>query len=256
MKNLFKTLFKPGRSPLVRPSCPPGERIYCIGDIHGRDDLLGQILGRILEHASGYSGTKTLVYLGDYIDRGDHSREVIDRLLGDPLPGFGQIHLRGNHEQSLLDFINQPRGGFDWLSYGGLQTLASYGIRCGKIPTGIEDLKALQQGLLDKLPDEHARFYAETRFSFSRGSYYFVHAGIHPGLPLQDQQPEDQLWIRRKFIEHRKPFEKIIVHGHTISEEVEFMDNRIGLDTGAYATGKLSCLVLEDDTQALIQTHG
>lgn len=249
----LKRLFK--RSPIVGPFCPPNSRIYCVGDIHGRDDLLQQLHEQILEDASSYVGAKTIIYLGDYIDRGEHSREVIERLLTETLSGFDSIFLRGNHEQSLLDFLITAEIGLGWFRYGGLQTLVSYGVAYSKIPTSRNDLQVLQQTLKERIPESHIDFLEKTRLSHQSGNYYFVHAGINPRVPLERQCAEDQLWIREAFIEHTKPYEKIIVHGHTISDEPDFRSNRIGLDTGAYMSGKLSCLVLENDTQHVIQTQ-
>jgi len=252
MKNLLKKLFK--STPVVQPRCPQGSRIYCIGDVHGRDDLLQDLHGQILEHAGNYSGQKTIIYLGDYIDRGEQSRQVIELLISQPLPGFERIYLRGNHEQTLLDFLIQSEVGPSWFQYGGLQTLVSYGVRYSKIPTGKGDLQALQEDLRECIPAKHLAFLEKTRISYSAGSYFFVHAGVNPRITLEQQVPEDLLWIRGAFVEYEKPFEKIIVHGHTITEEPDFQDNRIGVDTGAYLSGKLSCLVLEDDTQHILQS--
>jgi len=252
MKNPLKYLFK--RSTPVEPCCPAGSRIYCIGDIHGRDDLLQQLHDKILEDAADYTGQKTIIYLGDYIDRGERSREVIDLLLTRPLPGFEHIYLRGNHEQTLLDFLTAAEIGHGWFMHGGLQTLVSYGVTYRKIPTSIDDLRVLQNALKERVPPGHRDFLEKTRSCYQTGSYYFVHAGINPRVSLDQQTIEDQLWIRDEFIEHAKPYEKIIVHGHTITDEPDFRPNRIGLDTGAYLSGKLSCLVLENDTQHVIQT--
>jgi len=254
MKNPFKRLFGSNRSATVSPYCPPGMRIYCIGDIHGRHDLLQQLHDQIVAHSEDYSGEKTLVYLGDYVDRGEHSDRVLEMLISDPLPGFESIYLRGNHEQTMLDFFNMPEVGRSWFNFGGLQTVVSYGVRYTKLPANAKDFEALRDDLRARVPHSHLEFLERTTASYSAGNYYFVHAGIKPRLALDRQQPEDQLWIREEFIDHTRPYEKIIVHGHTISDEVEFLPNRIGLDTGACLSGKLSCLVLEDDQQSLIQT--
>jgi len=255
MKDVFRRLLSSSRNFPIKPSCPSGSRAYCIGDIHGRDDLLQQIHDKILADASDFTDNKTVIYLGDYIDRGERSKQVVELLLTKPLPGFNSIYLRGNHEQSLLDFLTEPNIGQVWFNYGGLQTLVSYGVRYKKIPTNIQDLQALQRELKEQLPYSHLDFFNKTRLFHSYGSYYFVHAGVNPDLSLEQQQAEDQLWIREGFVDHVKTFEKIIVHGHTISDEPDFQHNRIGVDTGAYLSGKLSCLVLENDTQRIIQTN-
>ncbi len=252
---MFKHLLPSKRDSSIKPFCPSDLRIYCIGDVHGREDLLQQIHSNILTDSSDHTGRKIVIYLGDYIDRGERSKEVIELLLTNPLPDFDSIHLRGNHEQSLLDFLIEPDIGQTWFSYGGLQTLVSYGVRYNKIPTSSNDLQVLQTELKERLPASHLEFFKKTLFFHSFGSYYFVHAGVNPRLSLEQQHPDDQLWIREDFIRHTKAYNKIIVHGHTITDEPDFHHNRIGLDTGAYQSGKLSCLVLENDTQRIIQTN-
>ena len=253
MRNIFQTIFGATKLPQVEPMCPPDTRIYSIGDIHGCEDLLRQLQALIIEDSSDYTGHKKIIYLGDYIDRGEHSKQVIELLVEHPLTGFESIYLRGNHEQSLLDFLVEPDIGRSWFNYGGLQTLVSYGVKFSKIPTSKDDLKALQSDLKDKIPSNHLAFYKNTDFYHESGHYYFVHAGVKPGLSLDKQQASSQLWIRDEFIGHTKPFEKIIVHGHTCSEQAEFKINRIGIDTCAYASGKLTCLVLEHESQRIIQ---
>ncbi len=254
MKFILKRL---GSSSLtqVKPYLPKGLRIYCIGDIHGRVDLLHQINKKILQDVAGYTGKRQLVCLGDYIDRGEHSKEVIDFLLECPFPEFNTIFLRGNHEQALLDFLEQSDNGPSWLKYGGLETLLSYKVRLNKFPAKNKDYVKIQNSLRKLVPIGHMEFFKMTRMSYSIGSYYFVHAGIKPDCPLNDQVPENQLWIREKFVTNKNPHEKIIIHGHTISEEADIYKNRIGLDTGAYLSGKLTCLVLETNTQRIIQTN-
>jgi len=254
MKRVIKKLLGRDGHPPVTPSCPQGERIYCIGDIHGRIDLLQQLHDKILEDSAAYTGSRKVIYLGDFIDRGEESRAVIDRLLNQPLPGFDTVYLRGNHEQTLLDFLQHAEVGQGWLTYGGTATLVSYGVRVAKIPARKEDYIALQHSLADRLPESHLDFLQNTRLSYSSGSYYFVHAGIRPGVALNKQVADDQLWIRGEFLSCRKHKEQIIVHGHSISDEPVILHNRIGIDTGAYASGKLTALVLENDTQRFIQT--
>lgn len=236
-----------------KPALAPGTRLYCIGDIHGRADLLRQLHEKIREDTAGFAGEKSVVYLGDYVDRGEESREVIEILLSDSLPGFKAIHLRGNHEQAMLDFLAYPEKAAGWLSYGGLTTLLSYGVRLDRPPYAAD--AALISTLLDeKLPDEHRAFLEQLDLSYQEGSYCFVHAGIRPGIDLDRQHPDDLLWIRDEFIEHKGPHEFIVVHGHSITEEAELLANRIGLDTGAFSSDVLTCLVLEGSEQRLIQT--
>jgi len=195
-----------------------------------------------------------VIYLGDYIDRGAHTREVIDFLINNQQSHVEYVFLRGNHEQTLLDFLTDKSVARAWLSYGGMATLASYGIYISKIPTNPEDFQQLQKQLHDNLPVDHYHFLNNTVLSYSLGSYFFVHAGINPDYFLARQVPEDLLSIRYKFTYTKEPFEKIIVHGHTIAATAELLPNRIGIDTGAYRSGVLTCLVLEADQQRLIQT--
>lgn len=238
----------------IEPWLPSGIRIYCVGDIHGRDDLLLDLCTRIRSDAGGFAGNKVVVFLGDYIDRGPDSRAVVDRLIADPLPDFRKVFLRGNHEQAMLDFMEEPGIGEMWLTFGGHTTLTSYGVVFDRLPTRPTDFMRLGDSLRTAVPFEHCTFLRETHLCYTVGNYFFCHAGVRPGVPLGKQQPEDLLWIREEFTEYRRNHEKIVVHGHTISTEVKLLPNRIGLDTGAYETGVLSCLVLEDTGQRVIQT--
>jgi serine/threonine protein phosphatase 1 len=232
---------------------PADQRVYCIGDIHGRGDLLQQLHGMILADAADFQGRKTAVYLGDYIDRGEQSRQVIDRLLDEPLKGFDSVYLRGNHEQAMLDFMSDPKAVINWLRFGGRETLTSYGIKLAHIPR-LRDVIPLAEQLERALPESHREFLNSCESSWRCGSYYFVHAGIRPGVALERQVIEDQLWIREKFLSSRDDHGAVVVHGHSISTTVEMKPNRIGIDTGAFATGVLTCLVLEGSTQRLLQT--
>ncbi len=237
----------------VGPYIPQGQRVYCIGDIHGRLDLLHQLHRAIATDAKGYDGEKIITYLGDYIDRGEQSKEVVELLIKEPLKGFHSIHLLGNHEQSLLDFLQHPMDVASWLKYGGRATLLSYGVAVGP-KNSREDLQGLRDELERKLPQRHLDFYRELYLAYVAGSYCFVHAGIRPGLSVRDQRDEDLLWIREDFTKSREIHEHIVVHGHSITSEVEFWPNRIGIDTGAFHTGVLTCLVLEGSEQRLLQT--
>jgi len=242
-----------GQSRPVEPLAPAGQRIYCIGDIHGRLDLLSQLHARIAEDACTYPGRKMLIYLGDYIDRGEQSREVVDLLLANPLRGFELVYMLGNHEQTLLDFLRHPRAVASWLTYGGRATLRSYGVTAADQP-GPPDLEHIRDQLALRLPPAHRDFYQQLQLFHIAGHYCFVHAGIRPGIALAQQRNEDLLWIRGDFTNSQQIHEHIIVHGHTIAEQVEILPNRIGIDTGAFQSGILTCLVLEDAHQRLLQT--
>ena len=238
----------------VSASLPPGRRVYCIGDIHGRLDLLEELHDMILNDCTGFEGTKVVVYLGDYIDRGAQSKQVLDLLIEKPLDGFETVHLLGNHEHAMLDFLRNPSGvSAAWLSFGGQVTCMSYAVGLGKVMMNM-DLELLREELGEKLPQSHLDFMNSMPLSHTEGSYYFVHAGIRPDVPIEDQDIGDMLWIRDEFISSRQCHEFIVVHGHTISMEVENRPNRIGIDTGAYQTGTLTALVLEGSEQRLLQT--
>ncbi|WP_263595887.1 metallophosphoesterase family protein [Marinihelvus fidelis] len=227
--------------------------MYCIGDIHGRADLLEDLHGAILGDVEGFDGERHVLYLGDYIDRGTQSREVIDMLLDDPLPGFERIFLRGNHEQAMLDFMQHPENVAGWLGFGGRETLASYGVNVSLFPL-MKELPELARSLAAHLPDTHLAFLDSGLDSWRGGDYFFAHAGIRPGVPLDEQHTEDLLWIRDEFLQSPANHGVVVVHGHTITTEPEMLPNRIGIDTGAFHSGVLTALVLEGTEQRLLQT--
>jgi serine/threonine protein phosphatase 1 len=234
------------------PRVPEDTRVYAVGDIHGRIDLL-QAMGQLI-HEDAYARQaprNVLVYLGDYIDRGDGSRQVLDWLIGQPLEGFERICLLGNHEDSMMQFLRDVQIGPAWLSYGGMATLRSYGVA---LPASDRDLIRAQGELRRAVPQAHLDFIRQARLSHVEGDYYFTHAGVRPGLALEAQRPEDLLWIRDEFLSSSADFGKIVVHGHTITEAPEVKRNRIGIDTGAFASGHLTCLVLEGESFFFIQT--
>lgn len=226
------------------PSPAPGVCVYAIGDIHGRIDLLEQLVDMIAHDAATQEGRKILVGLGDYIDRGPASKDVIDYLSRLDIPGTENVFLRGNHEELAARFIegdtsNTPA----WLRYGGMAFLASYGADPFR-PGALNNLPGLSAQFAEKFPASHRAFFASMRSSFTCGDYYFAHAGVHPDTPLEAQTSQDLLWIRDTFLSSDKDFGKVIVHGHTISPEPDVRPNRIGIDTGAFATGRLTCLKL------------
>lgn len=252
MKELIRSWFgqeSPGR---VEPWVPEGQRVYCIGDIHGRLDLLEEIHRKIVADAHDFNGEKTLIYLGDYIDRGDHSKQVIDLLINRPLPGFEHVFLLGNHEQTLLDFLEHPHEVAAWLTYGGRATLHSYGV--ASHGSSREDLVRLRDEFQQRLPEAHLDFFQEMQLTHVVGTYCFVHAGIRPEVVIDEQRKEDLLWIRDDFINSAVQHDHVVVHGHSITTEVDWQENRIGIDTGAFHTGVLTCLVLEGSEQRLLQT--
>lgn len=229
-------------------------RVYCIGDIHGQIDLLIEIHDKILQDSTDYTGEKLIIYLGDYIDRGQHSKEVVGFLLNKPLHGFKYIYLRGNHEQVLLDFLNlDPKIATRWFTFGGQATVLSYGVSITGIPIG-DKLKQLQTNLASNIPTDHLFFFSKLIYYFEVGDYFFVHAGIKPKVKLNRQSESDMMWIRDEFLNSNIHYEKMIVHGHSVTDEPVILPNRVGIDTGAYATGKLTCLILEGEEKRFIST--
>lgn len=238
---------------------PDDVRVYAVGDIHGRADLLEQVLKNIdADFAQAPQPKRIEVFLGDYVDRGPASRQVLE-LLNER----GIIHpvghersrqvvfLKGNHETLLMNFLVRPSTLDSWKRLGGLDTLMSYGLAptLNADPHTQADL-AIAFG--KALPPSHRQFLNDLQPSFTCGDYFFVHAGVRPGVALEKQREEDLLWIRQEFLLCEDDFTKIIVHGHTPVPEAEIRSNRINIDTGAYATGRLSCLVLEADKIRLI----
>lgn len=225
---------------------PPGELVYAIGDIHGRVDLLDEIHGLIEEDAAGRpAARRTVVYLGDYVDRGPDSRAVIDLLLDTPLAGFESVHLLGNHEEFLLGFLADESMGEPWMLNGGTATLASYGVDPFARYTGDSPMAQLRLALSQVLPERHLAFLQQLAISHQIGDYLFVHAGIRPGVGLDAQTRDDMLWIRDPFLDSQEWHGVIVVHGHSIRRRPERKPNRIGIDTGAYVSDQLTALVLE-----------
>jgi serine/threonine protein phosphatase 1 len=235
---------------------PPGTRIYAIGDIHGRLDLLIALQALIAADAARSSSLRrVLVYIGDYIDRGPNSAGVLDLLLDRPLPGFEIVHLLGNHEDTLLQFPDDMTVGPSWLNYGGVQTLASYFIDVS--PGSWRDervLRRLQGEVRRRVPRRHVEFMRSLPLTYLEGDYLFVHAGIRPGVPLERQERDDLLWIRDEFLRSPVDHGKIVVHGHTISEAPDQQPNRIGIDTGAFHTDRLTCVVLDGTARSFLHT--
>ncbi|MBM3646079.1 MAG: serine/threonine protein phosphatase [Alphaproteobacteria bacterium] len=229
------------------PSLQPGHRAYVIGDIHGRADLLAELLAVIKADAMlrPGPGKNVIVYLGDFVDRGPQSREVIDLILSDPLPDFAEVRLLGNHDETLLRFLGDPQIGPTWSSYGGDATLLSYGVRAKPRLRGLDRYEDMRRQLLELMPPEHVEFLQTLVLSCTAGDYLFVHAGVRPGVPIDRQAPADLLWIRDEFIESPQDFGAVVVHGHTPFQQPDVRYNRIGIDTNAFASGVLTCLILE-----------
>ena len=231
------------------PRPPEGLRIYAVGDIHGRADLLINLLRQIddddIVQASGRS---VIVFLGDYIDRGPDSRQVIDLLLSCGRTKDA-VFLKGNHETYVRRFLEDPSVLDEWKLRGGLETLCSYGLTPSINPDQTEQ-KRLARELAVSMPKQHLQFLDSLDVSFGCGDFFFVHAGIRPGVSIHMQKEQDLLWIRDEFLSCEIPFEKFIVHGHTPVEFPDIRANRVNIDTGAFATGRLTCVAIEGATLA------
>jgi serine/threonine protein phosphatase 1 len=220
-------------------------RIYAIGDIHGRADLLDRLIAEITRDLSAHPADDALtVTVGDYVDRGPDSRGVIDRLICNPFP-TRFIGLKGNHELILESFLRDPSSADYWRRLGGLETLHSYGVDVGPLMRG-QGHAAAAEAFRAALPQSHVEFLASLRLSLSIGRYFLCHAGVRPGVPLERQQEDDLLWIRDEFLYSKVDFGKIVVHGHTPVEEPDLQPNRVNVDTGAFMTNRLTCAVLEE----------
>src|SRR4051812_2357866 len=231
--------------PSFAATLPPGVRIYAIGDVHGRADLLHEAIARIEEDLARRPADHAIeVYLGDYIDRGPDSKGVID-LLTVRLVHHRAVCLRGNHEAVLEAFLQDP-GYFQWWrQLGALQTLASYGVFPRPGASAAVDAR---EALVASFPRTHALFLQCLRDSFCCGDFLFVHAGIRPGIPIERQTVEDLHWIRDEFLGSEQHHGMLIVHGHTPVPHPDIRHNRINIDTGAWRSGTLTCIAIEGAT--------
>jgi serine/threonine protein phosphatase 1 len=235
-----------------------GELIYAIGDVHGCHDLLEALLALIVRdwRARAPGRRPLLVFCGDYVDRGLRSAEVIDTLIA--LQGRDDVRtvfLKGNHEQALMRFLDDPTQSAKWLRVGGVETLASYGVRAPQ-PDDPSACCLARDLLLERMPGSHRRFVEGLELMLVVGDYAFVHAGVRPGIDLASQCEDDLLWIRQAFLDDEGPFEKVIVHGHSwIDDQAQLLPQRIGIDTGAFATGVLTAVRLDGQGVELIQAR-
>ncbi|MEZ5708395.1 MAG: metallophosphoesterase family protein [Blastomonas sp.] len=246
---------KPKASPLDRAFVPEGTRLYVIGDVHGRLDLLNELLVRIDEDdATRPNAEIHLIFLGDLVDRGMESRGVVERAMQLAEVGGGRVRfLMGNHEEVMLGAATGDEKHVKFFCrIGGKETLFSYGLS----PEDYQRLQIeeLSERVATLFPRAHLDFVSRFESRIVFGDYAFVHAGIRPGVPLDEQRIKDLRWIREEFILDDEPHDKVIVHGHTISENVEECHNRIGIDTGAYMSGRLTALCLEENRRWYLQT--
>lgn len=252
MLSAFRKLKRP-KAPAPVHAVPAGERVYAIGDIHGRLDLFDALLAAIdADDAQRGAAKVTLVLLGDLIDRGPDSAGVIARAR--ELSQSGNVRIiMGNHEEMFLDSFEDPGVLRHFLRYGGQETLLSYPVdpKAYRAATRDELLEMMEAAV----PEADRAFIAGFEDIVQIGDYAFVHAGVRPEIPFEEQHAHELRWIREPFLSHRDAHEAMIVHGHTISDEVEHQPNRIGIDTGAYATGRLTALGLEGTGRWLIEAR-
>ncbi len=242
--NLFSRLFKSEPKQVREFSLDAGVRIYAVGDVHGRAGLLRKMLRAIAQDARNHPNHKIIeVFLGDYIDRGLESREVINLLLSPPPQGHQRICLLGNHEETLLRFLDNPNILRDWRNYGGFATLDSYGVG---IPASMspEKLNILRDAFQRNLPAAHLAFIKSLPLTYVNGDYLFVHAGVPPHLPLHEQKPEHLLWIRDKFLYHSDFFDHYVVHGHSPMKAPDIQHNRANIDISVAEKNSLCCMVI------------
>lgn len=251
MIRAFSQLFR--KSALAAPpaSVPAGERWYVIGDIHGRCDLFAALSDAIeADDRASEPAETTVVLLGDLVDRGPDSAGVIK--LARAWQSRRKVRvLAGNHEEMFLDSFDDCELLRHFLRHGGRETVLSYGLDRERY--NLLSLEELQAEMAEIVPAADRAFLADAEEWIEAGDYLLVHAGIDPTVPLAEQRRSDLLWIRNRFLQHREPFSHVVVHGHTIFEEVEDAGTRIGVDTGAYRTGRLTALVLEGSARRIIQ---
>ncbi len=244
----------PVRAP-VSPRVPEDAVAWAVGDIHGRHDLLRPLVEAIRESVRTIDARRKLViFLGDYVDRGPASRQVLEYLAALPADeGVEWRFLKGNHEETMVRFLGDPSVGGQWCDYGGDATLRSYGLRAPDLRHRTEAWRRLSSDLDHKMSAAEHAFLSRLELRVELGDYFFVHAGARPGQPLDRQSSEDLLWIRGQFLRSEIEFEKVVVHGHTPTAEVHADRRRIGIDTRAYESGVLTALRLRGHERHILQ---
>ncbi len=251
---MLKKIFRAKSPKAVFPSVPAGQRVYAIGDIHGCDRELDALIAMIeADDAARGPMTTTLVFLGDYVDRGPASAAVLWRLIRLKLDRPDTRFLIGNHEEMFIEALaGEPKPLRLFTRVGGRETILSYGMSTQDYD--LADYDALLETMLTLVPAAHREFLAALEEMVVIGDYAFVHAGVNPEMPLDEQRPRELRWMREPFLSHRKPLEKIIVHGHTIVDTAAPNGVRFPIDTGAYLTGILTAVGLENGDHWLLQT--
>ncbi len=253
MLSTFKSLFKAPAK--VAPS-HIGRLTYGVGDIHGRADLFEKMIERIRADSADIGQRPRIVLLGDYVDRGPGSRQVLDRIIRLKQEAWCDVEaLMGNHEEALVQFLREPGYGVSWVEYGGGATLGSYGIAVPAMRTDPEAWEAVRDAFMEVLPQAHIELLGSFGVTLQADDYLFVHAGVNPDVPLAAQGPQEFLWIRAPFLASEKACDYVVVHGHTPEEEPSNQRWRIGLDTGAYATGVLTGVRLLGSDRVMVQVR-
>ena len=252
MPSIFNKLFRSGGSIRALPAVPAGKRVYAIGDIHGRLDLLAELAEAIeQDDASRENAQTTVILLGDLVDRGPDSAGVLD--FARKWASLREVRiLFGNHEEMFLNAFSEQGAFRGFLRFGGVATLASYGLDASEMLD--MDFAEVKHRLNRAVPKEDRKFMRTFETGIRIGDYLFVHAGIHPAIALDEQDSHDCRWIREPFLSHKGDLGCIVVHGHTVRPQVELCDHRIGIDTGAYESGVLTALCLEGTDRWLLQT--
>lgn len=235
------------------PYVADGVRVYAVGDIHGKIDLLQELQRKMeADQACHPHMAHTEVYLGDYVDRGPATAGVIENLM-QRQQERGAICLSGNHEDMMLEAYRSFDAFLHWTSVGGRPAALSY---LPPITTPADELEEhdLWQSWRRAMPESHVTFLKKLGTTFVSGDYVFVHAGLRPGIAIEDQKRRDCLWIRHDFLDHREAFSHVVVHGHTPVNEPDMRANRIGIDTGAVFSGRLTCLVLDGASRGILST--
>jgi serine/threonine protein phosphatase 1 len=222
---------------------PKDTVVYAIGDVHGCFAELRAAEQRIVADAAGISAERRIILcLGDLVDRGPQSADVIDHLIDAPPSGFERLSLCGNHDETFLAFIGDSQANMGWLEFGGEQTLESYGIDLSRLARHRGGTAGLGQLIRGTVPAAHLDFLSRLPILVRFGDTLFVHAGVRPGVPLEEQDDDDFMWIREPFVSQPHGLGVTVVHGHTPANEPVFAPGRIGIDTGAFATGRLTVL--------------
>ncbi len=236
------------------PQPEPGTVVYAVGDIHGcsaeLDRLEALIVADVERHAPSLK--RVIVYLGDYVDRGPDSKGVVQRLVE---RGDGHVFLRGNHDAEMLRVLDDPAALSAWRAIGGLETLASYGMPPPPINPSAADMAAFLAQFREKVPPAHIAFLKNLAPSWRSGGLFFAHAGVRPGLPIDAQSEHDLMWIREPFLSSTRNFGAFVVHGHSSGYTIDMQKNRLCVDTGAYATGRLSAAVFDGGPVRVLTTH-